>query len=111
MNTAQPERIEQTAQHLNSIAGSSRNTSDQSSGLNEKGNTYQKDPTKSVGEACNEDGTLKDASELEWPYSPTERNGFESPDSDSGKPWDTWNLENDDAPTPSVVSNCWPSLS
>jgi hypothetical protein len=32
------------------------------------------DTSKPVGDACREDGTLKDASEMEWPNSPTEYN-------------------------------------
>lgn len=35
-------------------------------------NTYHIDTSKPVGDACREDGTLKDASEMEWPNSPTE---------------------------------------
>jgi hypothetical protein len=35
-----------------------------------------KDPSKPDGEACNQDGTLKDASELEWPDSPTQPSAF-----------------------------------
>jgi hypothetical protein len=31
-----------------------------------------KDLSKPDGEACNEDGTLKDASEMDWPDSPSE---------------------------------------
>jgi hypothetical protein len=30
------------------------------------------DTSKPVGDACREDGTLKDASEMEWPESPTQ---------------------------------------
>ena len=32
------------------------------------------DKSKPEGDACHEDGTLKDASELDWPDSPTEYN-------------------------------------
>jgi len=32
------------------------------------------DTSKPVGDACRVDGTLKDASEMEWPDSPTEQN-------------------------------------
>lgn len=32
------------------------------------------DMSKPEGDACREDGTLKDASEMEWPNSPTEHN-------------------------------------
>ena len=32
--------------------------------------SIQKDITKPDGEACNADGTLKDASEIEWLHSP-----------------------------------------
>ena len=38
---------------------------------NEHENTYLMDTSKPVGDACREDGTLKEASEMEWPDSPT----------------------------------------
>ena len=106
---------------LNNIAGSSQNTSDKPSDSNEKGKTYTYDPTKPVGEACNENGTLRETSELEWPDSPTEPNAFEfhgvdsnmsnAWDLENGNVWDTWNLENSNEPRASeVVSNWRPSL-
>ena len=49
-----------------------RNTSESSSGLEGAGHSYFKDPSKPDGDACREDGTLKDASEMEWPNSPSE---------------------------------------
>jgi hypothetical protein len=36
--------------------------------------THIMDTSKPVGDACREDGTLKDASEMDWPNSPTEQN-------------------------------------
>ena len=51
--------------------GSSKNKSDELMDTNE-GKTYLRDMTKPVGNACRDDGTLKDADELEWPDSPTE---------------------------------------
>jgi hypothetical protein len=38
--------------------------------------TYFKDASKPDGDACREDGTLKDASEMDWPDSPSEPNDF-----------------------------------
>src|SRR5271168_893754 len=35
---------------------------------------YVMDPSNPVGDACRNDGTLKDASEMDWPNSPTEYN-------------------------------------
>jgi hypothetical protein len=62
------------------LEGSSKNLSDQLQNTDERGKTYMRDMTKPVGDACREDGTLKDADELVWPDSPTEsvapRNGF-----------------------------------
>jgi hypothetical protein len=54
------------------LEGSSKNKSDELQDTNERGKTYKRDMTKPVGDACREDGTLKDADELEWPNSPTE---------------------------------------
>jgi len=34
--------------------------------------TYLKDASKPDGEACCDDGTLKDASEMEWAHSPSQ---------------------------------------
>ena len=44
----------------------------ESSSAIEAGSTYFKDTSKPDGDACREDGTLKDASELEWPNSPSD---------------------------------------
>jgi hypothetical protein len=38
------------------------------------GEQIYKDCSKPDGEACRDDGTLKDASELEWPDSPSDSN-------------------------------------
>ena len=46
--------------------------SESSSGIESAGNNYLKDFSKPDGDACREDGTLKDASEMEWPNSPSE---------------------------------------
>ena len=43
-------------------------------GSDNEENTHIMDISKPVGDACREDGTLKDASEMEWPNSPTEYN-------------------------------------
>ena len=43
-------------------------------GSNHNKNTYVMDKSKPEGDACREDSTLKDASELDWPDSPTEYN-------------------------------------
>ncbi len=68
--------------------------------FNEKESTYQKDSTKPDGEACNNDGTLKDASELEWLHSPTQPNTDET----EGV-WDYWNVDNSQTQRGSSVSN------
>ena len=47
-----------------------RNVSESSSAI--EAGTYFKDASKPDGDACREDGTLKDASELEWPNSPSD---------------------------------------
>ena len=49
-----------------------RNMSESSSGIESAGNNYFKDFSKLDGDACREDGTLKDASEMEWLNSPSE---------------------------------------
>ena len=35
-------------------------------------NPYLMDTSKPIGDACREDGTLKDANEMDWPDSPTQ---------------------------------------
>ena len=54
------------------LEGSSKNKSDEMPDTNERAKTYMRDVTKPVGDACRDDGTLKDADELEWPDSPSE---------------------------------------
>ena len=54
------------------LEGSSKNKSDELMDTNEGKKTYMRDMTKPVGDACRDDGTLKDANELEWPESPSE---------------------------------------
>ena len=46
--------------------------SDSSSKKTDANGTYFKDTSMPDGDACREDGTLKDASEMEWPNSPSE---------------------------------------
>jgi hypothetical protein len=53
------------------------------------GKQIYKDYSKPDGEACQEDGTLKDASELDWPDSPSDP----SPHDWNG-PWNLGGLEN-----------------
>ena len=50
----------------------SKNTSDGLLDTKEKKKSYLRDMTKPIGDACRDDGTLKDASELFWPNSPTD---------------------------------------
>jgi len=88
------------------MVGSSKNIPNTSMSSNEKENTYTMDQTKPVGEACNEDGTLKDASELDWPDSPIQPYTFGLQDNnDLDGVWDHWNLDNDNEPGTSVVRN------
>ena len=54
--------------------GHGKYISDVGSSSNAHENTYLMDMSKPEGDACREDGTLKDASEMEWPNSPTEYN-------------------------------------
>ena len=48
--------------------------SESSSRIGDASGTYFKDASKPDGDTCHEDGTLKDASEMEWPDSPSEPN-------------------------------------
>ena len=57
---------------LNAPEGSSKDLSDKLLDINEKGKTYLRDTTKPVGDACRDDGTLKDADEMVWLNLPTE---------------------------------------
>ena len=47
---------------------------------NSKGDTHFKDASKPDGDACRDDGTLKDADEMEWPNSPSEQQSFVLPE-------------------------------
>lgn len=76
-----------TIDHLKtpeSIPTSKENISDHVSSSNEKGKKVFKDSSKPDGDACRDDGTLKDASELEWPNSPSDsqaaNNSFDDSD-------------------------------
>lgn len=60
------------------LEGSSKNIANEFLDTNEKEKTYTRDMTKPVGDACRNDGTLKDASEMVWPDSPT----LEAPQND-----------------------------
>lgn len=66
--------------------GSSKKISDEFQDTNDKGKTYLRDTTKPVGDACREDGTLKDADEMVWPNSPTE---LEPPQNNFPEPYDS----------------------
>lgn len=58
---------------LNPTAKSAQNTPVTAEGSNPiGGSTHLKDVSKPDGEACCDDGTLKDASEMEWVHSPTQ---------------------------------------
>jgi hypothetical protein len=50
--------------------------SDAQSDTTARGERIYKDYSKPDGEACRDDGTLKDASELEWPNSPSDSNPY-----------------------------------
>lgn len=91
------------------IKNTSNEYSDTSSSSNQKGKIYLKDQTKPDGEACNEDGTLKDATELEWPDSPTQPGQPNILDNNSV--WDYWNLDKNNARKTSIVSNSLSALS
>ena len=54
------------------LEASSKNKSNELPDTDERAKTYMRDLTKPVGDACRDDGTLKDADELEWPDSPSE---------------------------------------
>jgi hypothetical protein len=57
---------------LKSIPTSEENILDCVSSTNAKGKIFLKDSSKPDGDACHNDGTLKDASELEWLNSPSD---------------------------------------
>ena len=52
---------------LKAPEGSSKNKSDEFLDGNEEGKTYMRDMTKPVGDACCDDGMLKDVDEMQWP--------------------------------------------
>jgi hypothetical protein len=57
---------------LESIPTVKENIFNRVSHINATGKIFLKDPSKPDGDACHDDGTLKDASELEWPDSPSD---------------------------------------
>lgn len=59
------------APELPELQESSENIIDEFLDTNEKGKTYMRDMMKPVGDACRDDGTLKEANEMVWPDSPT----------------------------------------
>ena len=62
---------------------SSKNISNKLLDTNEKEKPYLRDAAKPVGDACRDDGTLKDANEIDWLNSPSElepRNDFHTSD-------------------------------
>lgn len=59
----------------------SRNISNEFPDTNENGKTYSREP---VGEAVRDDGTLKDAHEIEWVHSPTNPTSIEPPKKSRG---------------------------
>lgn len=84
------------------VTGHSKNKSDVGSSSNGHENAYLMDMSKPEGDACREDGTLKDASEMEWPDSPTENN--QALISQNDENWQLYNtngseLEWPDSPT------------
>jgi hypothetical protein len=88
---------------LTSTAWSSSNAFSSSHTKEKK---HLKDSTKPDGEACNTDGTLKDASELQWPDSPTQPMTLELPNVlDTEAIYDVWTLDKNNAPRASAVSN------
>ena len=70
-----------------------RNVSELSSGIGSASGTYFKDTSKPDGDACREDGTLKDASEMDWADSPSEPHFGEYPDLDGNARHEDSDLE------------------
>jgi hypothetical protein len=73
----------------NNLDGSSKNTS--GNVRSNEGKTYSKDTTKPDGDACREDGTLKEADEMVWPNSPSDEvkvqaSGFKDGDEQNDLP-------------------------
>jgi hypothetical protein len=60
----------------------SLNASSNASSSSKNQKTHLKDPTKPGGDACREDGTLKDATEMIWLNSPSEVEAFGSQDNE-----------------------------
>ena len=58
---------------MDSTVKSTKNASGMHPASNYEGNaTHHKDASKPDGEACHEDGTLKDVSEITWLHSPSQ---------------------------------------
>ena len=57
---------------LESIPTAKENIINRVSHTNAKGKIFFKKPSKPDSDVCHDDGTLKDASELEWPDSPSD---------------------------------------
>jgi hypothetical protein len=72
-----------TGSHIPPTEANTRNVSLVGSDSSKRnGGTYLKDVSKPDGEACREDGTLKDASEMDWSHSPSAPNFRELEDPD-----------------------------
>jgi len=87
------------------------NTSDTSSSSKEREKTYLVNSAKPEGEACNADGTLKDASEMDWIHSPSQLDaaadtfGLQDGNEDTAA-WDYWELEEENRmPRANIVSH------
>lgn len=79
---------------------SSKNKSNELLDTNEKKKTYMRDMTKPVGDACHDDGTLKDADELVWPESPSEIVAQQT--------FEEWPHVDEPAPHPEGEFDRWP---
>lgn len=77
----------------------SRNISNVFPDSNENGKTYSRDMTKPIGDACRDDGTLKDANEIEWVHSPTKVTSSEPPPESPGTSSDIYVSDNHDLPS------------
>ena len=79
---------------------SSKNKSNELLDTNKKKKTYMRDMTKPVGDACHDDGTLKDADELVWPESPSEIVAQQT--------FEEWPHVDEPAPHPEGEFDRWP---
>ena len=85
----------------------SKNSSGENSSANERINPYLQNPTMPHGDACNDDGTLKDASEMIWPDSSSQIAGLGFHEGNDDAVWDDWNLDKNGGqshPSTSIVS-------